>query len=88
MIERIKLEEGCLSCRLYKDVLDEETVMFEEVWTDEKNLIKHLRSEEYRNILLVVEMAGEPPTFQFHQIARSMGIQTIEDALRRGGTTA
>ena len=57
--------------------------MFEELWADEKSLTKHLRSDEYRNILLVVEMASEPPEIRFYQIVGSTGMQTIEDALKR-----
>jgi quinol monooxygenase YgiN len=86
MIERIQFEEGCLSCRLYQDVLEGGTIMFEELWVDEKSLKKHLRSDEFRSILLVMEMASEPPEIRFDEIARSTGMATIENAMRREGT--
>jgi len=83
MIERIKVETGCISCRIYQDILAREMVMVQELWEDENSLTKHLRSPEYRNILMVADMATEPPEIQFHQIVRSAGMNTIEDALRR-----
>jgi quinol monooxygenase YgiN len=77
MIERIKLEEGCLGCRLYQDVLEERALMLEEIWAGETSLHKHLRSADFRNVLLVVEMAREPPEIRFDQVSSSTGISTI-----------
>ncbi|MCB2170200.1 MAG: antibiotic biosynthesis monooxygenase [Deltaproteobacteria bacterium] len=77
MIERINLEEGCISCRLYQDILDERALMLEEVWAGETSLHKHLRSADFRNVLLVVEMASEPPEIRFDRISSSTGISTI-----------
>ena len=78
MIEPIKLEEGCLSCCLYQDVQEECALMLEETWADEISLHGHLRSTEFRNVLLVVEMASEPPEIRFDRVSSSTGISTIE----------
>jgi hypothetical protein len=43
-----------------------------------KNL--HLRSDEYRNLLLILEMALEQPEIRFDTISGSTGIETIEKA--------
>ena len=78
LIERIKLDEGCLSCRLYEDALDGGALMFEERWADEQSLQKHLRSDEFRIVLLVVEMASKAPEIRFDRVSSSTGLQTIE----------
>ncbi len=78
LIERIKLEEGCLGCSLYQDALDKGTLMFEEVWANEISFQKHLRSDEFRTVLIVVEMASAPPTIRFDRITHSAGMATIE----------
>lgn len=83
MIGRIKLEEGCLSCRLYQDAIDGKMLFYEEIWSDESHFQQHLRSDEFRNVLLAVEMASEAPEIHFDRIARSAGIGTIED-VRKG----
>jgi len=84
MIERINLEEGCISCRLYQDVLEERALMLEEMWAGETALYKHLRSADFRNVLLVVEMASEPPEIRFDRISSSTGLSTIVEV--RGKT--
>jgi quinol monooxygenase YgiN len=80
MIEQTQFEVGCLSCRLYRDVEDARAVMFEELWLSEEDVQRHLRSDNYRKVLLVVEMAVEPPEIRFDNIAHSSGVETIEQA--------
>jgi quinol monooxygenase YgiN len=80
MTEQIQFEPGCISCRLYRGVDDEGAVMLEEFWMSEKDLQHHLRSDKYRKVLLVVEMAVEPPEIRFDTIAHTSGVETIEKA--------
>ncbi len=51
----------------------------------EEDLQRHLQSEKYRNILLVVEMAAEPPEIRFDLIAHTSGVETIENARNDSG---
>ncbi|MCG6908093.1 MAG: antibiotic biosynthesis monooxygenase [Desulfobacteraceae bacterium] len=78
MIMRIRLKEGCLSSCLYQNAMGGKTLLFEEIWADENHFQKHLRSDEFRNVLLVVEMASEPPEIHFDWIDHSTGIGTIQ----------
>ena len=80
MAERTRIEPGCLACNIYQDVRDAGVIMLEELWRCEAEMGRHLRSEQYRNILLVMEMALEPPEVRFDEIARSTGVETIEKA--------
>ena len=78
--EEIQFEPGCISSRLYQDVREQLAIMLEEIWTSEKDLQRHLRSDKYRRVLLVVEMSAEPPEIRFDIIAHSSGVETIEHA--------
>lgn len=80
MTEQIQFEPGCISCRLYRSVEDRPAILLEEVWTSDENMQRHLRSDIYHRILLVVEMAAEPPEIRFDTIAHSSGVETIEKA--------
>ena len=77
---QIQFEPSCISSRLYHGVDDERAIMVEELWMNDKNLMDHLRSDAYRRVLLVVEMAEESPDIRFETIAHCSGIETIEDA--------
>jgi len=80
LIEETQFEPGCANCRLYRCVRDMRIIMLDELWLSEEELQHHLRSERYRKILLVVEMAAEPPEIRFDIIAQSSGVETIEQA--------
>ena len=80
MIEQTQFEPGCISCRLYRGVEDALAIMLEELWMNEEDVQRHLRSDKYRKVLLVVEMAAEPPEIRFDTIAHSTGLESIEQA--------
>jgi len=77
---RTQFEPGCISTRLYLGVDEARAIMIEELWTSEEDMSRHLRSEEYRRVLLVVEMAEERPEIRFDTIRHSSGVETIEKA--------
>jgi quinol monooxygenase YgiN len=80
MTEQIQFEPGCISSRLYRGVEDERAIMLEELWMNEEDVQHHLRSDKYHKVLLVVEMAAEPPEIRFDNITHSGGVETIEKA--------
>jgi len=84
MTDQTRIEPGCMSFRIYRDVKDKRAIMLEELWANEKDLQHHLRSDQYRNVLLVVEMAVEPPEIRFDTITHSAGVEIVEQA--RGQT--
>jgi quinol monooxygenase YgiN len=75
-----RIQPGCLSSRLYRDEDEESVFMLEEVWSNQDQLDRYLRSEEYRRMLLVMEMAGEPPEIKFQTISSQAGIEVVERA--------
>ena len=82
--EQTQFEPGCVSSRLYRDVNDEHIALLEELWLTLEDLLRHLKSEKFRKILLVIEMAMEPPEVRFDTIAKTSGMETIEAARNVG----
>ena len=78
LAERSRFEAGCIGTRVYQDVEVEPAILIEQLWKSGEDLERYLRSEEYRKVLLVVEMAVEPPEIRFDEISRSSGVETIE----------
>jgi len=78
--ERTKTERGCLGCQLHRDALEEHILILESCWADEEHLQRHLRSAEYRDLLLVMEMAVKPPEVRFDTVTHSTGFETVEKA--------
>jgi quinol monooxygenase YgiN len=80
--EQTQFESSCRHVRIYRQTNTSETIMIEEVWTDEQDLNRHLKSDAYHRILLVMEMAAAAPEIRFDKIIQSSGIETIVKARR------
>jgi len=78
VIELTRLEEGCISCRLYRDLQVEGALMLEEIWSSQSDLERHLRTDKFHTVLLVVEMASVYPEIRFDVIAHTTGMETIQ----------
>lgn len=74
------LQRGCLSSRLYRDEIENAVFMVEDIWDNEEDLERYLRSEDYRRILLVLEMACEQPDIKFQTISEQAGLEVVEKA--------
>jgi len=78
--EYCRIRPGCLGCHIYEDAQDDKIILFLEMWRSQEELEQHLRSDEYHNILMVMEMAERKPEVRFDTISGSTGIETIEKA--------
>jgi quinol monooxygenase YgiN len=76
--QRTRVKVGCAGCYVHRDTEDGRVIVLEEVWKGEKEMLRHLGSEEYRNVLLVMEMSSQEPVIRFDTISSSTGVETIE----------
>ncbi len=80
MVRETRIQPGCLSSWLYHDEDEEAIFVCEQLWKNQDDLNLYLRSEDYRRMLLVMELAGEPPEIKFQTISETAGIEVIEKA--------
>lgn len=78
VMQQTELASGCNCCRLYQDFSNKSAVMLEETWEDERELQRHLGSDNFLAVLLVMEMSPERPEVRFDVISYSTGMETIE----------
>ena len=69
----------CLSCYLYQDLENENLVSFVQEWESQEALDEYIRSDAYRRILAVMELASEPPEIKFITALRTEGLELIEE---------
>ncbi len=75
-----RMRSGCLGCHIYVDAQEDDVLLFEEMWRGADELERRLRSGEYRNLLLIMEMSLTHPEVRFNTVSASSGIETIEKA--------
>jgi len=74
------VESGCLSCRILQEGSNLDAVCYEAQWRNRDDLLRHLRSEHYKRLLILMDLGSEPPLVQFHIVAETKGLDLIEYA--------
>ena len=85
MLEPVRVERGCLSYRLYEDVEDRNTFVLVEEWKTQKDLESHLRTDNQRQLLALMDLLGEQPELRFNSVSHTAGMDLIEHVLKTDG---
>jgi quinol monooxygenase YgiN len=80
IVERIRVTRGCIGCSVYQEAGNKNVVVFEEKWTCDADLQRHLRSEDYQKVLMVMEMSDSRPEIRFETVSGLGGVEIIEEA--------
>ena len=73
------VEPGCIECRLYYDA-DADMHYLESRWSTEDDLIRHVRSDAYKKLLLLMELGAEAPSIEFFTVSEVRGLDFIKAA--------
>ena len=85
MLEPARVERGCLSYRLYEDVEDRNTFALVEEWETQKDLENHIRKDNQRRLLALIDLLSEQPEWRFNTVSRMAGMDLIENVLKKAG---
>jgi quinol monooxygenase YgiN len=83
LVHPTRVKPGCVYCELHESVEVAGAFTYAEEWANSATFERHLRSEEYRRLLIVMELAAEQPDVQFRTITATRGMEAIHEA--RGG---
>ena len=76
----IRIEPGCLGCRVWTEDSDESTVRYVEEWETEDAMRERVRSERFTRLLEVLESAPSPPRVQFDFVTETRGLDYVAEA--------
>ena len=85
ILEPSRVERGCLSYRLYQDVENRNAFVLLEEWATQKDLESHIRTDNQRRLLTLMDLLSEQPEFRFNTISQTAGMDLIEDVLKTEG---
>ena len=77
LIGPVSVATGCLKCRLFQDVLDENMLYWEEEWQTREDLYRHIASTQYRHILASLDLACAEPEVCFEHVSDRQGMELI-----------
>jgi quinol monooxygenase YgiN len=73
-------EAGCTSCQLYEGVSDANLLRVESRWKETSDLFRHLRSDNYKRLLFLMELGAEAPNIEFFTVSQLGGLDVIKAA--------
>jgi quinol monooxygenase YgiN len=80
MLGPTSVETGCAGCHISADDDDENVLTFSEEWDGQENLDRHVRSNSFRDLLSVLDMAAGPPEVRIHTVTETRGLEVIRAA--------
>lgn len=80
LVGPLSVKPGCIRVALLSDVNVHEDLLLMEEWQSRKDLEKHIRSDEFRKILAVMDLANESPKTRFYHVSSTEGFEVIEKA--------
>ncbi|TEU05224.1 MAG: hypothetical protein E3J22_05920 [Candidatus Aminicenantes bacterium] len=69
----------CTLCRVYSQTENSDSLVLLEEWKSQEGLEQHIRSDDFRTILAVMDLAIEPPEIKFVTASNTAGMELIEE---------
>ncbi len=73
-----RLQPGCLGCCEWVD--PDSVVHYEEEWATEPDIRRRVQSDAFTTLLAVLESTSEPPRIKLEFVARTRGVDYVEEA--------
>lgn len=76
-VRQTRLEPGCIQCDLYQHVQSDSLILLER-WQTMSDFERHVRSEEFREVLAWIDLSDTPPEIHFDTVSQSQGMELIK----------
>jgi|SRR5215510_10936860 len=74
----VQCRHGCKSCRIYRDIDNEESVILIQEWDSRNQLDNHLRSDEFAVMIGAMSLLDQPETVEFQVLDQVEGSRSVE----------
>ena len=75
---------GCISCRTYQGLDDENEIILIEKWRSQAYLNRHLCSNDYVKILDLMDLSMKTPEVNFITVSNMAGMELIQKVRKAG----
>ena len=71
------VESGCLSCKILTETGAPQAFCYQAQWKTQDDLLRHIRTEHYKRLLVLMELGISPPLVEFHTVTETKGLELI-----------
>ena len=72
------VKPGCKKINLYSDINNDDDFLLVLEWNTQGEMEKHIGSEEFRKIMVLMDLSNEPPLIRFNTVSSTMGFELVE----------
>jgi quinol monooxygenase YgiN len=83
--ENIQAKHGCRACKVGVDAADSGLVQYLEEWESAELFHKHVRSEEFRRILIAMDLCSEEPRIMIGDLSGHIGMEYLRKLREEDG---
>jgi len=80
LVGPIQVQPGCLSCRFFQGWANPGALRMETRWESHDDLMRHLTSDLYKRLLLLIELSASPPQLEFITVNEIRGLDLVQEA--------
>lgn len=80
LVGPIQAEHGCVACRLFQTWDNPSEFRIEAQWADAASLLRHLQTDTYKRLLLLIELGSAPPVLEFFTVEGVRGLDLVATA--------
>lgn len=81
LVGPVRSEPGCRSTRFMTEAGDRCQLIWTEEWRSIEDFKLHLRTEAFRRVLAVIELAAGPPVVEIDDVSSRRGFELVEEIL-------
>jgi quinol monooxygenase YgiN len=85
-VGRTEAELGCQACTVARDAADENRVRYSETWDSEAAFQRHVQSEEFRRVLVAMDMCCEEPQVVVGNLSGQRGMTHLQELRTKDGS--
>jgi quinol monooxygenase YgiN len=78
LLKAIREQEGCLSCRFYGEVGDEDAFIMIEEWETQRGWDNHVQSKEFAILLGAMCLSKDPKAVELKLLSRAVGLESLK----------
>jgi quinol monooxygenase YgiN len=78
LLNPIQCELGCKSCRIYRELDNDEALIVIQEWDSKTHLDEHLRSDEFAVLVGAMSLLQKPETVEYQVLDQIEGSRSVE----------
>lgn len=79
LARRARLDSACSFSEVYVSLEDQNQLVLREEWTADEDLARYLRSDDFSQVLTLIEMAAAPPLLEFQVAGEIRGLDYVAE---------